>query len=393
MAKMFLTAVDLNGNELQNGVLQNLASAPGTPSAGRIYYDTVLNKIGYYNGSAWIYAAVSSVSGTLPITASNTNGAITIAINAATGSTAGSMSATDKTKLDAATASNVVSTLVLRDGSGNFAANLITMNQGTVTNAPVNPTDIVNKAYADGLAQGLDVKESVRVATIGDITLSGTQTIDDIAVIAGDRVLVKAQIDGEDNGIYIVAAGAWSRATDADTSAEVSPGLFTFVEEGTVNADTGWVLSTNGPITLGTTPLVFVKFSSAGTILAGAGLTKTGDTIDVVNGGGLIVNANDVAVDFASTVETDAKSVTNKAVTPAGLVNHPRRYSVTGISIGTTPGVQTITHNLGTRAVVVSVIDSTTYEEYEVDVVHATTNTITIDATGSTKTVIVTVIG
>jgi len=394
MAKLFLTAIDLNGNELQNGVIQNLATPPSTPTAGRIYYDTNFNKIGYFDGTNWIYAALSSVSGTLPITAStDVNGAVTIAINAATGSLPGSMSAADKTKLDAATAANVINTLVIRDASGNFAANLITMNQGTVTNAPVNATDIVNKAYVDGLAQGLDVKLSVRAATTANITLSGTQTIDGVALIAGDRVLVKDQTTGTENGIYVVAAGAWARSTDADSNDEVTAGLFTFIEEGATLGDSGWVLSTDQAIVLGTTSLTFIQFSSAGTILAGAGLLKTGSTIDIVNAGGLIVGTNDLAVDFASVAETDAKTVTNKAVTPADLVNHPKKYVQTGVSIGTAPGLQTITHNLGMRPTQVTIIDSTTFVEYECEVTHTTTNAITILATGLTKTVIVACVG
>lgn len=130
--------------------------------------------------------------------------------------------------------------------------------------APVNPNDAARKADVDAAASGLDVKLSVRVATTANITLSGTQTIDGVAVVAGDRVLVKDQSTGSQNGIYVVAAGAWSRSTDADTSAEVTAGMFTFVTEGTANADSGWVLSANDPITLGTTALTFAQFSGGG---------------------------------------------------------------------------------------------------------------------------------
>lgn len=130
--------------------------------------------------------------------------------------------------------------------------------------APVNPNDAARKADVDAAASGLDVKMSVRVATTANITLSGTQTIDGVAVVAGDRVLVKNQTTASQNGIYVVAAGAWSRSTDADTSAEVHAGMFTFVTEGTTNADSGWVLTTNDPITLGTTALTFGQFSGGG---------------------------------------------------------------------------------------------------------------------------------
>lgn len=155
-----------------------------------------------------------------------------------------------------------------------------------------NPQDAANKAYVDAAAQGLDVKASVRVATTANIALTGLQTIDGVTVIAGDRVLVKNQTAGQDNGIWVVASGAWTRATDADISAEVTAGMFTFVEEGTTNANSGWLLTTPNPITLGTTPLTFVQFSGGGSVSAGAGLTKTGSVIDVIGGDGLVVAAD-----------------------------------------------------------------------------------------------------
>lgn len=136
----------------------------------------------------------------------------------------------------------------------------------------------------------------MRAATTATITLSAPQSIDGVSVIAGDRVLVKDQSTASANGIYVVAAGAWVRATDADTSAKVTGGMFTFVEEGTANADTGWVLTTNNPITLGTTSLAFTQFSGAGQVTAGAGLTKTGNSLDVGAGTGIQVNADDVAL-------------------------------------------------------------------------------------------------
>ncbi len=136
----------------------------------------------------------------------------------------------------------------------------------------------------------------MRAATTTNITLSAPQTIDGVSVIAGDRVLVKDQSTALANGIYVVAAGAWARATDADSSAKIPAGIFTFVEEGTANADTGWVLTTNNPITLGTTPLAFTQFSGAGQVTAGGGLTKTGNSLDVGAGTGIQVNADDVAL-------------------------------------------------------------------------------------------------
>lgn len=172
-----------------------------------------------------------------------------------------------------------------------------TFSQLTISNSPSASSDAATKGYVDSVAQGLDCKASCRVATTANITLSGTQTIDGVAVIAGDRVLVKNQSTGSQNGIYVVAAGAWSRATDADTSAEVTSGMFTFVSEGTTNASTGWVLTTPDLITLGTTSLAFTQFSGAGQIVDGDGLAKSGNTLSVnVDNSSIEINADAIRV-------------------------------------------------------------------------------------------------
>ncbi len=160
-------------------------------------------------------------------------------------------------------------------GTGDLVrADSPTITGHMVVPTPTSATDPVTKAYADALAQGLNVKLSVRVATTANITLSGAQTIDGVSVIAGDRVLAKNQSTGANNGIYVAASGAWSRATDADISAEVTAGMFTFVTEGTVSANIGYVLTTPNPIILASTALTFTQFSGAGTIVAGHGQTS-----------------------------------------------------------------------------------------------------------------------
>lgn len=179
------------------------------------------------------------------------------------------------------------------------------INSNKLTNVatPSSANDAANKAYVDSVATGLDWKASVRYATTGNITLSGTGTQGNgdwpSSLTVGDRILVKGQSTAADNGIYTAASGAWSRATDADSSAEVTAGMAVFVTEGSTLADTGWVLTTNDAITLGSTSLAFAQFSGSG-VTAGAGLTISGSTIDVVSGnGGIVVNANDITLTAA----------------------------------------------------------------------------------------------
>lgn len=144
-------------------------------------------------------------------------------------------------------------------------------------------------------SQGLDIKNSVRAATTANITLSGTQTVDGVALSADDRVLVKSQSTASENGIYVVKADAWVRADDAGDG-NLTPGSFTFVEEGTANADSGWVISTNGAITVGTTGIAWTQFSGTGQIVAGNGITKTGPELSVTAGSGITVDGSGVSI-------------------------------------------------------------------------------------------------
>ena len=203
-------------------------------------------------------------------------------------------------------------------------------------------TDAYTKTEVDGLVTGLDFKASVRAIATSNITLSGTQTVDGVALVATDRVLVAGQTTGSQNGIYVVAAGAWTRSTDADTSAKVTTGMYTFVAEGTTYADSGWVLTTNDTITLGTTSLVFTQFNGLGQVTAGAGLTKTGSKIDVVGSEGRIV-ANTDSIDLATVADSGSGTFKKITVDSYGRVTGTAAVTsddITGaITAGTTSQV------------------------------------------------------
>lgn len=208
----------------------------------------------------------------------------------------------------------------------------VSLNSQLITNlaTPSAGTDAATKAYVDSVATGLDVKQSVRATTTANIAnLAGgaPNTIDGVTLVANDRVLVKDQTTASLNGLYTVqtlgtgANGTWVRATDFDTSAEVTAGAFTFVSEGTLYADSGWVLSSNDVIVLGTTALTWAQFSGAGAgTSAGAGLTKTGSTIDVVAGSGIVANADDIALTGQALAFHNLATTGMVALTAAGSV-------------------------------------------------------------------------
>jgi hypothetical protein len=151
---------------------------------------------------------------------------------------------------------------------------------------PTSAQDAATKAYVDTTTQGIDWKASVRAATTANVTLASAlengDTLDGVVLATGNRVLVKNQTTGSQNGIYVVkSSGTPDRSTDADLAAEVTSNFAVFVEEGTVNADQGYVLTNDGAITVGTTALTFTQFTGLGQIVAGTGLDKTGNTLDI----------------------------------------------------------------------------------------------------------------
>jgi hypothetical protein len=257
--------------------------------------------------------------------------------------------------------------------SANPPAASVTMGSNRIVNVadPTAITDAATKNYVDNVAAGLDAKQSVKAASTANLTQSGTQTIDGISCTAGDRVLCKDQTTQANNGIWVVSAGAWSRATDMDAWTEV-PSAYTFVEQGTVNADTGWVCTADQGGTLNTTAITWTQFSGAGSIVAGNGLTKTGQQIDFVAGDTSLTVAADSVVVNTAVIATVAS--VNTAVT--GMV---KKYagSLAG-SVAYATG-EILTHNLNTRDITVAVINNASpYNAIEVDWEATTTTTATI---------------
>ena len=172
--------------------------------------------------------------------------------------------------------------------AGGTMSGAIAMGTNKITGlgTPTDGTDAATKAYVDSAAQGIDWKASVRAATTANVTLASAlengDTLDGVVLATGNRVLVKDQSTGSENGIYVVASsGAPTRSTDCDIAAELTSNFAVFVEEGTLNADQGYVLTNDGAITVGTTALTFTQFTGLGQIVAGTGLDKTGNTLDI----------------------------------------------------------------------------------------------------------------
>jgi hypothetical protein len=297
--------------------------------------------------------------------------------------------------------------------TGGTMSGAIAMGTNKITglDTPTADADAANKGYVDSVAQGLDVKASVRVATATVLDAftstatnvltadeSGALVVDGVTLSVGDRLLVKNQLTttAKYNGIYDVTAtggvsAQWviTRSADANTSAEVTSGMFTFAEQGTTNDNTGWVLTTNNPIVLNTTALVFAQFSGAGTYTASNGVLLTGSNFTFAprTGYGLQTGASGAEIKLAT---TSGLNLTTDLAVGAGngisvLTNTVAIDSAVVVSkyatnVGDATNTSyTITHNLNTRDVVVTVYEATgTYAEVICDVQHSTANTITL---------------
>lgn len=427
MATKFVTNLDLNQNQILNATFEVLAADPTTNLFdGRMYFNSVDGVIKVYDATAaaWrkIVAGVGEAAGVVSggshstaLTITESGGQITITPNLATSASAGLLSASDFTKLGDSTSEATAGKLVIRDGSGQAKF-------GT----PTDPAHAATKGYVDAARSGLDVKQSVRAATTGPITIATDLEAGDVldttvTLVAGDRVLVKNQSTASENGIYVVQpSGAAVRATDFNSSETVSPGAFTFVEEGTVNADSGWVMTTDGTITVGTTPISWALFSVAGTILAGDGLSKSGNVLNVnvvTDRTAIVGDAVDIASTYVGqssittlgTISTGTWEATDVAVAHGGTNASTESGARTNLASAaaeasgrttSTPSLArvakqgcaasvagtsttTVTHNFNTTDVVVQVFEVSTGMTVIADVTRANSNTVSVVILGT----------
>ena len=197
--------------------------------------------------------------------------------------------------------------------SGGALTGALAMSGNKITGlgTPTASTDAANKAYVDNAIQGLDAKASVRVASTANLNLTGTQTVDGVALVVGDRVLVKNQDTPAANGLYTVSSGTWTRTTDGDTWDELVA-AYVFVEDGTTNGRNGFLCTITQGGTIGVTSISWVQFNSAGQIDAGNGLTKTGNRLDVATASAdrIVVNPDNIDLAVTGISAGTYKSVT-----------------------------------------------------------------------------------
>ena len=253
------------------------------------------------------------------------------------GPTTGSAAAPTFRSLVAADIPSIAHTKISDFDSGVQANRVDQLASATNPVSGVTPTADAHfaiKSYVDGVAQGLDIKEAARVATTANITLSGTQTIDGVSVVADNRVLVKNQSTASQNGLYLCKASTWERTDDLATGADASS-VFVFISEGSTQADQGFVCTTDkGSAVVGTNNLAFTQFSGGGNLTGGDGITKSGNefSVDLKSNGGLVIESTEIAVDLAASSITGTLAVGDGGT---GATSASAARTALGLAIGT----------------------------------------------------------
>ena len=239
---------------------------------------------------------------------------------------------------------------------------------------PTADAHFATKGYVDSTSEGLDIKDSVKVATTANITLSGTQTIDGVSISADERVLVKDQSTASQNGIYLCKAGAWARADDMAATSDAA-GAFAFIEQGSTYADVGFVCSSNkGSAVVGTNNLSFTQFSGSATFSAGDGLDKTGSTfsVDLKANGGLVIESTELAVDLG------ASSITNTlAVANGGTGASTAAGALTNLGLTATAAELNALDGITSTVAELNVLDGITSTVSELNILDGVTSTTT----------------
>lgn len=364
MSIPFLSPIDLALNEIRNAVIHQLASDPASPTRGQFWFNTTSNVFKIYDGTA--NRIVAELSNSL-----------------------------DQFVAPAAD---------------------LSVNSHKITNllTPVASTDAATKGYVDSVALGLDVKASVRAATTAAGTLASSfangSVIDGVTLATGDRILIKNQAAGAENGIYLVpASGAPTRSTDCNSASTYLSGAFTFVESGTTNSGSSWVVGTQGSINVGTTSVSWVQFNGSISYAAGSGLTLAGNSFSVnTTGVSTEINAGNVRVKSSATagvpllsqgagaeanygaldLSLAAASTNTLPITKGGTggataaaartaLGTPSKFAA-AIGDGSTTSI-VVTHNLNTQDVIVQVYTASgNFAEVNVEVQNTSVNTITL---------------
>ena len=426
MAQKFLTNINLNQNQLINATFEKLGTDPSSGNfVGRLIYNTTTNTLKVYTGSEFKSIPHTIVSGggagiAEALSVSENNGTITLTLNLADTDSAGLLSSTFWNMLNDATSDATASKLVKRDANGN--AKVAT---------PTDAAHIATKGYVDAARQGLDVKQSVRAATTASVNLAtdleADDVLDGVTLVAGNRILVKDQggpgVAHVDNGIYVVqASGAPVRASDSNGTAdtgELSAGTFTFVEEGTINSDKGFVISTNGTIVVGSTAIAWTQFSGAGAFTAGDGLSQTGNQINVnvvADRTAIVGDAVDIAATYVGqssittlgTITTGTWTATDVDIAHGGTNASDATTARTNLGIKTSAGAvttststlariaaqgsaahaagvstTTVTHNFNTTDVIVQVYEVATGETVIGDITRPNADTVQVVLLGT----------